>query len=78
MIVREDGVIVTSYHVIARDKSTQLYDEIYFALPVDGRLAIQSSDLYRLKPVALNKSLDLALLKVADETGGSRDRDACD
>lgn len=74
VIVREDGVIVTSHHVICRDKSNLLYDEIYFARPVDGRVAAQPSDLYRLKPVALDKAFDLALLKVADEASGSRDR----
>ncbi|HJQ68312.1 MAG TPA: trypsin-like peptidase domain-containing protein [Blastocatellia bacterium] len=71
VVVREDGVVVTSHHVIARDKSTQLYDEIYFARPVDGRVAAQVSGLYRLKPVVLNKALDLALLKVADDASGS-------
>ena len=73
VVVRGDGLVVTSYHVIARDRSQQLYDEIYFALPVEGRLAVSSSQLYRLKPVSLNKKFDLALLKVEKESVGSRE-----
>lgn len=71
VVVRGDGLIVTSYHVIARDKSQQLYDEIYFALPVDGRLDVSRSQPLKLKAVSLNKKFDLALLKVENETGGS-------
>jgi S1-C subfamily serine protease len=65
VVVREDGVIVTNYHVVARDKSTELYDELYLALPEDGVLDISISRLYRLKTVLINKDLDLALLKTA-------------
>lgn len=66
VVVRPDGVIVTNYHVVARDKSTELYDEIYLALPDDGVLDVSISHLYRLKTVLINKELDLALLKTAN------------
>jgi S1-C subfamily serine protease len=65
VVVRPDGVIVTNYHVVARDKSTDLYDEIYLALPDDGVLDVSASHLRRLKTVLINKDLDLALLKTA-------------
>lgn len=73
VVVRKDGVIVTSYHVICRDKSSQLYDEIYFALPVDGRLVVSPSQLLRLKTSLVNKKLDLALLRVENDAGSARD-----
>ena len=66
VVVRQDGVIATNFHVVARDKSTELYDEIYLALPDDGVLDISASHLYRLKTVLINKDLDLALLKIAN------------
>ena len=66
VVVRQDGVIATNYHVVARDKSTELYDEIYLALPDDGVLDISASRLYRLKTILINKDLDLALLKIAN------------
>jgi S1-C subfamily serine protease len=73
VVVRKDGVIVTSYHVICRDKSAQLYDEIYFALPVDGRLVVSPSQLLRLKTSLVNRKLDLALLRVENDAGSARD-----
>ncbi|HVF91065.1 MAG TPA: trypsin-like peptidase domain-containing protein [Blastocatellia bacterium] len=67
VVVRKDGVIVTNFHVVARDRSTELYDEIYFALPRDGVITAAPAQLYRLKTVLINRSLDLALLRVANE-----------
>jgi S1-C subfamily serine protease len=72
VVVREDGVIATNFHVIARDKSAQLYDEIYFALPVDGSIVASPPHLHRLRVVSINKRLDLALLKVTDEAARPR------
>jgi S1-C subfamily serine protease len=73
VVVRQDGVIVTNYHVVARDKSLDLYDEIYFALPVDGSIDASPSRLCRLRSVLVDKKLDLALLRVEKEAPGSRD-----
>jgi S1-C subfamily serine protease len=66
VVVRQDGVIATNFHVIARDKSVELYDEIYLSLPVDGVVTPSVSRLHRLKPLLMNKELDLAMLKVVD------------
>ena len=69
VVVRQDGVIATNYHVVARDKSLELYDELFLALPDDGVLDISVPHLYRLKTVLVNKDLDLALLKIARDDG---------
>jgi S1-C subfamily serine protease len=71
VVVRRDGVIATNYHVIARDKVAELYDEIYLSLPVDGVVTPTASRLHRLKPVLLNKELDLALLKISGDSSAS-------
>jgi S1-C subfamily serine protease len=68
VVVRQDGIIVTNLHVIARDRTAELYDEIYFALPVDGNVA--SSNPYRLKSLLLNREMDLALLALTADGSG--------
>jgi S1-C subfamily serine protease len=68
VVIRQDGVIATNFHVIARDKSPELYDEIYLSLPVDGVVMPTATRLYRLKTVLINKELDLAMLKIADDS----------
>lgn len=67
VVVRQDGVIATNFHVIARDRSPELYDEIYLSLPVDGVVTPSASRLHRLKAVLVNKELDLAMLKLAED-----------
>jgi S1-C subfamily serine protease len=67
VVVRRDGVIATNYHVIARDKSAELYDEIYLSLPVDGVVTPAPSRLQRLQTLLINKELDLALLKITGD-----------
>jgi S1-C subfamily serine protease len=63
VVVRQDGLIVTNYHVVARDKGTELYDEVFFVLPVDG--SVSASRPYRLNPIVINKEMDLVLLAIA-------------
>jgi S1-C subfamily serine protease len=74
VVVRQDGIIVTNYHVVARDKSTELYDEIYLALPVDGVLNVAPPHLHRLNAVLVNRDQDLVLLRVAARTSGDAER----
>src|SRR5437867_10620352 len=33
VIVRKDGLVMTNSHVIARDRSTKLFDDIFLSLP---------------------------------------------
>lgn len=75
VVVRQDGIIATNFHVIARDKSAELYDEIYLALPQDGVIDVSTSRLYRLKTVLINREMDLALLKASNEKAGDSARD---
>jgi S1-C subfamily serine protease len=64
VVVGSDGIIVTSYHVIVEDKSDRLYDEIYFNLPPEAGSSPQSASPHRLEVLLLNKTDDLALLRV--------------
>lgn len=70
VVVRQDGVVATNFHVVARDKSTELYDEIYLALPDDGVLDLSAPHLHRLKTIIINKDLDLALLNITTTSPG--------
>jgi S1-C subfamily serine protease len=70
VIIREDGIIVTNYHVIRHDGDERLYDEIHFSLPSMASSPAGEGYRYRLKVVLTNRQLDLALLKItSDRTG---------
>ncbi len=65
VIVRKDGLVVTNFHVIARDRSVKVFDDIYLNLPSEpGADATTASRQFRLKPVLTNQDRDLALLRV--------------
>ena len=65
VIVRKDGLVVTNFHVIARDRSTKVFDDIYLSLPSDpGADATTAARQFRLKPILTNQDRDLALLRV--------------
>ncbi|MEN3334343.1 MAG: serine protease DegQ [Blastocatellia bacterium] len=67
VVVRQDGVVVTNYHVITHDQSDRLFDEIFF-IPSSRNAALPTSARrYRLEVVVINKSNDLALLRVVTE-----------
>jgi S1-C subfamily serine protease len=71
VVIHQDGIVVTNYHVIAQDKSARVYDEIFFALPQDGAITKAETPAYQLKTVLVNKEMDLALLRITsagDET----------
>jgi S1-C subfamily serine protease len=71
VVVASDGTIVTNYHVIARDNSDTLFDEIFFSLPRGEGLGTAGSPRLRVRPVLLNPSFDLALLRVVSGDGGT-------
>lgn len=64
VVIHEDGIVVTNYHVIAQDKLPRLYDEIFFALPQDGAITKADAPAYLLKTILVNKEMDLALLRI--------------
>jgi S1-C subfamily serine protease len=70
VVVTADGVVATNFHVIARDKSQELFDEIYFSLAADESQPVASAPPYRLKPVVLSPADDLALLRIASDGAG--------
>jgi S1-C subfamily serine protease len=68
VIVRRDGLVVTNFHVIARDRSTRLFEELFLSLPSDPSAdATKATRLFRLKPVLTNQDRDLALLRVLSD-----------
>jgi S1-C subfamily serine protease len=69
VVVRNDGLIVTNSHVITAAKSSRLYDEIFFAQPSNAQ-ASTTSNIYRLKPVLINRDYDLALLRIESDREG--------
>ncbi|MFP5261289.1 MAG: trypsin-like peptidase domain-containing protein [Blastocatellia bacterium] len=69
VIIRNDGIVVTSYHVITQGKSDRLYEEVFFSLPGNGGVGADTSGRYRLQVALINKSYDLALLRIVSESG---------
>jgi S1-C subfamily serine protease len=67
VIARKDGVVATNLHVVAEDKSDRVYDEIYLSLPAEVGVAPQTSNVYRLEVVLVNKAYDLVLLRVKSD-----------
>ena len=77
VIVRKDGLVITNFHVVARDKSTKLYDEIFLSLPPEpGVDATAATRQVRLTPVLTNQERDLALLRVTPEKDAKPDAPA--
>ncbi len=65
VIVRKDGLVITNFHVIARDRSTKTFDEIFLSLPSEaGADAATAARQLKLKIVLTNQERDLALLRV--------------
>lgn len=62
VVVRKDGIVITNFHVIANDRNALIYDELYLQLPQSGK-----PRRYRLRPLLLEKSRDLALLRIVIE-----------
>jgi S1-C subfamily serine protease len=69
VVVRNDGLVVTNYHVITIAKSNRLYDEIYFSPSSDAQ-SPSASNFYRLKPLLSDKENDLALLRIESDREG--------
>ncbi len=74
VIVHKDGLVITNFHVVARDRSTKLYDEIYLSLPPNASAdASASPRLLKLVSVLTNPDRDLALLKIAPDANAKPD-----
>ncbi len=65
VLVRKDGLVITNFHVIARDRSTRAFDEIFLSLPSEASAdAATAPRQLKLKIVLTNQERDLALLRV--------------
>ncbi len=65
VIVRKDGLVITNFHVIARDRSTRPFDEIFLSLPSDASAdAASAQRQLKLKIVLSNQERDLTLLRI--------------
>lgn len=68
VIVRKDGLVITNFHVIARDRSTRAFDEIFLSLPSEASAdAATAPRQLKLKIVLTNHERDLALLRVVPD-----------
>jgi S1-C subfamily serine protease len=68
VIVRKDGLVITNFHVIARDRSTRPFDEIFLSLPSDPSAnAANAQRQFKLKIVLSNQERDLTLLRIVPE-----------
>jgi S1-C subfamily serine protease len=74
VVIRQDGVIATNWHVIKRTDSDRHYKEIYFSLAPDSGASPLDSSSYRVQVVDFDRDLDLALIRVVtgDEPGEKR------
>jgi S1-C subfamily serine protease len=73
VFISRDGLVATNYHVISfespQTKTERIYDELFISLSNENSSSLSSAKRYRLKTVLVNKSQDLALLRVvADST----------
>jgi S1-C subfamily serine protease len=69
VVVRGDGLVVTNSHVITDTRSTRLYDELFFS-PSSNAQASSAPNVYRLKPLLINRNYDLALLRIEADRDG--------
>ncbi len=65
VIIRKDGLVITNLHVVMRDNSTKLFDEIYLSLPENSKAdAAAAPKQYKLTSLLLNEERDLALMRI--------------
>jgi S1-C subfamily serine protease len=69
VVVRSDGIVVTSHHVVYNKESGKIYEGLYLRLNA-GKENGASNALYKLEVILLDRPHDLALLRVI-ETGVS-------
>lgn len=74
VFISRDGLVATNYHVISfespQNKIERIYDELFITLSNENSASVNASKRYRLKTVLVNKSQDLALLRVVAEGTG--------
>ncbi len=66
VVVRENGIIATNYHVIKNDQTNEVYPEIFFEFNKDD--GENTVTRYRLTTMIVNKDQDLALLQIVKQS----------
>lgn len=66
--VRKDRLIATNYHVIASEKTGQIYSQIFFSMASSEGSA--PNELYRLRVELVSAEYDLALLRAVSDSAG--------
>jgi S1-C subfamily serine protease len=70
VFVRREGIAVTNFHVIADTRSGKLYDEIVLSLAsTSGKEKVHNR--YRATAVLIDRTADLALLRVQTDADGN-------
>lgn len=74
VVIRQDGVIATNWHVIKQRNSDRHYKEIYFSLAADSGASPLDSSSFRMRVVDFDRELDLALMRIVtdDEASGEQ------
>lgn len=70
VVVRNDGIIATNYHVIKQDQINTLYPEIY--IEFNNSNEEQPTTIFPLKVISINPQLDLALLRINIDTSSQQ------
>lgn len=74
VFISRDGLVATNYHVISFESpqtgAERVYDELFINLSNENLTSLSLAKRFRLKPVMINKSQDLALLRVVADGGG--------
>ena len=70
VVISQNGLVVTNYHVVVQDKVERLFDEIYLSLSNDSATMARARS-YRLAGVLMDREHDLALLRIVGDSEGT-------
>ena len=68
VIVRAEGVVVTSLHVIQNEKNHQVEPEVWLSFSSSADLVNGSVNLFQLSVLTVDAKQDLAILKIVSDT----------
>jgi S1-C subfamily serine protease len=58
VVVRQDGIVVTNYHVVTQEKPERVYEDLWFTL---------ANQRYRLQVLKFDKTHDLVLMRMTGD-----------
>lgn len=68
VIVRAEGVVVTSLHVIQNEKNHQVEPEVWLSFSSSADMVNGSVNLFQLSVLTIDAKQDLAILKIVSDT----------